>query len=140
MNRQFMNNMNYGYSNMQQPQYPIKPAIDGNNNIIWVDGEVGAKAYPVFNINSGVILMDNSEDNIVYLKITDGQGRATTTRYKLVEDELQTVQTNLSDYVRKDELQNLLLSIMTPSKEGNEDEQAISTVQPIIKKTITTAK
>ena len=43
MNRQFMNNINYGYPNMQQPQYPIKPAIDGNNNIIWVDGEVGAK-------------------------------------------------------------------------------------------------
>lgn len=140
MNRQFMNNINYGYPNMQQPQYPIKPTIDGNNNIIWVDGEVGAKAYPVFSINSGVILMDNSEDNIVYLKITDGQGRATTTRYKLVEDEPQTVQTNLSDYVRKDELQNLLLSIMTPSKEGNEDEQAVSTVQPVIKKTITTVK
>ena len=85
--------------------------------------------------------MDNSEDNIVYLKITDGQGRATTTRYKLVEDEPQTIQTNLSDYVRKDELQNLLLSIMTPPlKEGNEDEQTVSTVQPIIKKTITTAK
>ena len=84
--------------------------------------------------------MDNSEDNIVYLKITDGQGRATTTRYKLVEDEPQTIQTNLSEYVRKDELQNLLLSIMTPSKEGNEDEQAVPTVQPIIKKTVTTAK
>ena len=42
--------MQQPYYNTMYPQpslYPTK-TIDTNNNILWVDGEVGAKAYPLY--------------------------------------------------------------------------------------------
>ena len=74
-----MNNAQYGYQNqMQQPQmsyqqqaYQIAP--QGNQSIIWVQGEAGAKAYPVA-AGQSVLLMD-SEDAVLYVKSTDVTGR-----------------------------------------------------------------
>ena len=86
-----MNGAQYGYQNqMQQPQmsYQISPqpmnyqqqayqmapqAPQGNQSIIWVQGEAGAKAYPVA-AGQSVLLMD-SEDAVLYVKSTDQTGR-----------------------------------------------------------------
>jgi len=85
-----MNNAQYGYQNqMQQPQmsyqqpqpmnyqqqaYQMAPqAPQGNQSIIWVQGEAGAKAYPVA-AGQSVLLMD-SEDAVLYVKSTDQTGR-----------------------------------------------------------------
>ena len=123
----------------QQPTYPQK-TIDTNNNILWVDGEVGAKAYPLYGFNSGVILMDREEEDVIYIKTTDSQGRPTTQKYKLIlEQKQEPQQLKLEDYVRKDELQDLLKSIMQPAQEGNTDERVISTTQPtttVVKRTV----
>lgn len=86
-----MNGAQYGYQNqMQQPQmsyqqapqpmnyqqqaYQMAPqASQGNQSIIWVQGEAGAKAYPVA-AGQSVLLMD-SEDAVLYVKSTDQTGR-----------------------------------------------------------------
>lgn len=73
-------NMNYGYA--QQPQmmdgyqrsmYQQPQPQMQNQSIIWVQGEAGAKAYPVA-AGQSVLLMD-SEDAVLYVKSTDQTGR-----------------------------------------------------------------
>lgn len=61
--------MNYQPMQFQQPvmQTPVN-----STGIIWVQGEAGAKAYPVANGNS-VLLMD-SERSYFYIKTTDNSG------------------------------------------------------------------
>lgn len=82
-----MNGAQYGYQNqMQQPQMSYQQpqqmnyqqqayqmAPQGNQSIIWVQGEAGAKAYPVA-AGQSVLLMD-SEDAVLYVKSTDVTGR-----------------------------------------------------------------
>lgn len=128
------------YNNNMYPQTNLytQKTIDTNNNVLWVDGEVGAKAYPLYGFNSGVILMDREEEDVVYIKTTDSQGRPTTQRYKLIPEQKQEKQQiKLEEYVRKDELQDLIKSIMQPAKEGNTNEQTIPTTQStIVKRTV----
>ena len=129
------------YNNNMYPQTNLytQKTIDTNNNILWVDGEVGAKAYPLYGFNSGVILMDREEEDVVYIKTTDSQGRPTTQRYKLIPEQKQEKrQIKLEEYVRKDELQDLIKSIMQPAKEGDTNEQTIPTTQSttIVKRTV----
>lgn len=60
--------------NYQQQAYQMAPqASQGNQSIIWVQGEAGAKAYPVA-AGQSVLLMD-SEDAVLYVKSTDQTGR-----------------------------------------------------------------
>jgi hypothetical protein len=134
--------MQQPYYNTMYPQpslYPTK-TIDTNNNILWVDGEVGAKAYPLYGINNGVILMDREEEDVIYIKTTDSQGRPSTQRYKLIPEQKQEMQPlKLEEYVRKDELQDMLKQILQPAQEGvTKDEQTIPTTQSttIVKRTV----
>lgn len=55
-----------------QPQMSYQ-APTQNQSIIWVQGEAGAKAYPVA-AGQSVLLMD-SEDAVLYVKSTDQTGR-----------------------------------------------------------------
>ena len=66
---------------MQQPQpmqqqapvqqvQPIQQVQD--SNLTWVQGEAGAKAYPVAP-NKSILLMD-SENSVMYIKSTDASG------------------------------------------------------------------
>ena len=109
----------------QQPYYQPRPA---SNSIIWVQGIEGAKAYQV-TPNTIVQLMDSENDGIFYIKVSDNIGMSTlrTFRYTEIEQpEEQPQQTNLSEYVRKDELQDLIASML--AKEDSH-EQVVSTVQ-----------
>lgn len=66
--------MNYQQSYQQQPSYQMPPQPQmQNQSIIWVQGEAGAKAYPVA-AGQSVLLMD-SEDAVLYVKSTDQTGR-----------------------------------------------------------------
>ena len=125
------------YNNTMYSQPYLPKTVDNNNNVIWVDGEVGAKAYPLYGMNSGVILMDKEEEDIIYIKTTDSQGRPSTQRYKLILEEKPKAETvSLNEYVRKDELQDLIKSIMQPAQEEGTNESTISTTQPIVKRTV----
>ena len=94
--------MNYNQSQQQQ-------------GIIWVQGEAGAKAYPVA-AGSNVLLMD-SEGECFYIKSTDSSGMPLPLRvfeYKeIVHTQPQISNTgnysnfNPNDYVTKNELEEL---------------------------------
>lgn len=64
------------YANQQMPQNAPNLASNAqqqiNNQIIWVQGEAAAKAYPVVSGQS-VQLMD-SEESVFYIKSTDQSG------------------------------------------------------------------
>ena len=71
------NNTGYGVQpqlnlNYQQPSYQMASQPQ-NQSIVWVQGEAGAKAYPVA-AGQSVLLMD-SEDAVLYVKSTDQTGR-----------------------------------------------------------------
>lgn len=64
------------YGNQQMPQnasgFASNAQQASGSNLIWVQGEASAKAYPVASGQS-VILMD-SEDSIMYIKSSDPSG------------------------------------------------------------------
>lgn len=99
---------------MQQPQQNTQSA--GNQGFVWVQGEAGAKAYPVAAGNS-VLLMD-SESPVLYMKSTDISGRPLPIEtYDLVKREekpiipqapvqqVQQPQIDLSQYVKMSDLE-----------------------------------
>lgn len=57
---------------MYQQQAQAAPMPQSNNSITWVQGEVGAKAYPLAPA-SNVLLMD-SDGDYFYIKSTDASG------------------------------------------------------------------
>ena len=70
-------NPNMGQFNQQYQQPMAQPvtqpmAQQGNNSLIWVQGEAGAKSYLIAPGNT-VMLMD-SENSVFYLKSADASG------------------------------------------------------------------
>lgn len=61
--------MPYYYPNYQNNYQNVQTQ---SNNVVWVQGENSAKAYPVAPGNS-VLLMD-SEESVMYIKSTDQSG------------------------------------------------------------------
>ena len=59
----------YGNGSQMQPQQPMPQS----QLVVWVQGEAGAKAYPVA-AGQSVFLMDSEED-VLYVKSTDFTGR-----------------------------------------------------------------
>ena len=129
-----MNNFNnqFGNYNSQRSQFPsyFNPTSGvgtSTNNIVWVQGIEGAKAWQL-NPNSMVILLDSEVEGKMYIKVSDNIGMSNLRIFNYVEEVPSTNSTNvtmnndldLSQYVRKDEL-NLLI------KEAL-DEQSVSTV------------
>lgn len=75
-------------------------------NIVWVQGEAGANAYPVAR-NSTVMLMDSTEQ-IVYIKSADNLGRPQPLeKYYLVSEQeyLAPKQTQPNDYISREEFE-----------------------------------
>lgn len=94
---------NYGYNNMFQNQQNIT-----NTNKIYVSGvdDVKTKALPP---NSDIIFIDNDKD-IIYEKIVDATGKHEIKMFKVSEytapnDKKDNASIDLSNYVKKDELE-----------------------------------
>ena len=113
---------NFNQFQPQRPQYssyfnPATGATASTNNILWVNGIEGAKAWQL-NPNSMAILLDSENEGKMYIKVSDNIGISNLRIFNYTE-ELNTpsVATNndldLSQYVRKDELQNLIKELMT---------------------------
>ena len=127
-----MNNFN-GMNNTQRNAFPtyFNPAspsssMSSTNNIIWVQGIEGAKAWQLAP-NSMAILLDSEAEGKMYIKVTDNIGMASLRIFNYVEV-VQTAQAatnnsslDLSQYVKKDELSELLKEFMVTN------EQIIST-------------
>ena len=99
-----------------------------NNGIIWVQGIEGAKGYQT-TPNSIVLLMDSENEGRFYIKSTDNIGMSNLRVFSYTEINVNTtpVNTDLSEYVRKDELQSLISNLIKPAEVNNE--QSVSTTK-----------
>ena len=98
------------------PNYPTY-----NEGILWVQGIEGAKAYQM-NPNQILQLMDSENDGIFYIKSTDNIGMATLRVFRYVEitaNDLkpQPQNADLSEYVKRTELADLIKGILTEVKD-----------------------
>lgn len=125
-----MNNMNQmGTTIPQRNQFssyfnPAPTQSASTNNIVWVQGIEGAKAWQL-NPNSMVILLDSEAEGKMYIKVSDNIGMCSLRIFDYTEvAQPSNVTVNkdldLSNYVRKDELGILLKEII--------NEQSVSTV------------
>lgn len=115
-----MNNFN------QQGYFTPTSNVRATNNIIWVQGIEGAKAWQLAP-NSMAILLDSESEGKMYIKVTDNIGMGSLRIFNYVEEVVPLAQGNvttnnldLSQYVKKDELSTLIKEII--------NEQSVSTV------------
>ena len=136
------------YSQAYQPQYSMPQsnasyaAQQQPVGIVWVDGEVGAKAYQLpagWPVNAPMPLWDTN-DTIIYLKSTNQMGMpnpiqkvrytmedaprmapAMSSQAALPAGETAMQQPDMSEYVRKDDVERMkeeLKAAMTSSTES----------------------
>lgn len=110
------------------------------NNLLWVQGIEGAKAL-MLPPNSKVICLDSEIENRAYIKIADELGATKLRKFDIIEifEDAGTTSKDLSDYVRKDELQELIMTLL-PGKEVIVDESTIQSTQPTVVRRTVAAK
>ena len=125
-----MNNLNqmanYNMPRNQISSYlnPASGVSTPTNNIIWVQGIEGAKAWQL-SPNSIAILLDSEADGKMYIKVSDNIGMTSLRIFNYVEElpsaNKNTTEVDLSQYVKRDELKKLIEELL--------NEQSISTVE-----------
>lgn len=133
---------NYGYPMYPMPyqqQYPIQQQTVSNTpvtvnqnpqhgtGIIWVQGEAGAKAYPVAP-GLSVLLMD-SEKDCFYIKTTDASGVPMPLRTFTYTEVVQSQQVRQPEpqYVTREEFEELKRMLQDrPRRDNRNGEQAFS--------------
>lgn len=121
---------NYFPATYQQPvTYPNlganltqNPLSQPSSSILWVQGESGAKAYPVASGNS-VLLMD-SEEKVFYIKTTDVTGVPQPLRkfsYEEVTDQVITEPSiDTSNFITRDEFEAKFAELDKKKKEAKQ--------------------
>lgn len=69
--------MSYAQVPVQQSyaaQQPVQNQPQGSQGIIWVDGEVGAKAYQLMPGQAGPVALWDTNDTVIYLKSVNQMG------------------------------------------------------------------
>ena len=124
---------NFNYVPQQKNQFssyfnPVSVASASTNNIVWVQGIEGAKAWQLAP-NSMIILLDSEAEGKMYIKVSDNIGMSSLRIFNYTEVMPQDINSgnvtinkdlDLSQYVRKDELINLVREVL--------NEQSIPTV------------
>lgn len=87
------------------------PTYQPQQGIVWVQGEAGAKSYPVASGNS-VLLMD-SEESLFYIKSTDQSGFPQPLRVFEYKEKSEVPQIQ---YVTKDEFDKAMAEIKRSKK------------------------
>jgi len=110
--------------NQLNQNYPNYAGQQSNNQIIFVQGETGAKAYQI-PINSTVLLM-SSEANEFFIKSTDQAGFPTIKKYKFTEviqatgQSAQEQQVKTQNFVTREEFEALKNEIKQLKEPKNE--------------------
>ena len=125
-NQPMMMNRNQSFSNPYYNVNSVTSASAATNNIVWVQGIEGAKAWQLAP-NSMVILLDSETEGKMYIKVSDNIGMSSLRIFNYIEELPSTNVTNnndldLSQYVKKDELAMLIKEVI------NNNEQTISGV------------
>lgn len=114
-----MNNFQSTISPYQNPYIPYSQTNfqpQQNQSLIRVNGEDGAKAYQM-GPNSVVPLFDANED-IMYIKITDGAGFGSYRKFKFEEIFNTPTQNSQSiDYVSREEFNQFKEEVMNNGKQ-----------------------
>lgn len=122
--------VSYGYSQMQAPiqapmQAPIQaPMPQPNTNLVWVQGEAGAKSYLVAPNNT--LPLWDSEAQVIYLKSADASGMPSMKilDYTIRNDANMALKTPFGDknvdFVTRDELTALKSEISKKIEEIKE--------------------
>lgn len=92
------------------------------NNIVWVIGVEGARAYQI-PFNSSVLMLDSENEGIMYIKTSDNIGMCNIRLFKF-EECTETPQ-NSNDYITREEFEQALNKL----REGVQNEQTISAVK-----------
>lgn len=108
---------------MAQNQYYNQPMNnqqffqqEPQQSLIRVNGIDGAKAYQM-PANSTVALFDNNED-IMYVKTTDGAGFPSVRSFKFVEMTQETKQSEKVDYISREEFEEFKKELMNNGKQS----------------------
>lgn len=126
-----VNPMVNSFSTAQRSQFPssyFNPSVSGTtastNNIVWVQGIEGAKAWQL-NPNSMVILLDSEVEGKMYIKVSDNIGMSSLRIFNYVEEVNPsstevTVNQNLdlSQYVKRDELKTLIKELIAEHEQS----------------------
>lgn len=107
-------------------------ASDEPSGINWVQGIEGAKAVKL-KPKQIELLMDSESDRL-FIKSCDDIGKPSIRSFKLVEEDAEMVvrkdipvpEVDLSDYVKRDEIQNIVLEVLGGMAHGKRE-----SVQPI---------
>ena len=113
--------------NQLNQNYPNYAGQQSNNQIIFVQGETGAKAYQI-PINSTVLLM-SSEANEFFIKSTDQAGFPTIKKYRFTEvtqtkTTEQEQQVKTQNFVTREEfeaLKNEIKQLKEPKNESDNE-------------------
>ena len=113
--------------NQLNQNYPNYAGQQSNNQIIFVQGETGAKAYQI-PINSTVLLM-SSEANEFFIKSTDQAGFPTIKKYRFTEvtqtkTTEQEQQVKTQNFVTREEfevLKNEIKQLKEPKNEPDNE-------------------
>lgn len=113
------------FGKMSLPQ-TAAPAPQGTGDIQWVQGEVGAKSYPVAPGHS-VLLMD-SENSVFYIKTLDASGMPLPLRTFDYSERMGVpapmpkaqpeAQFNPRDYITRKEFEDAMARFSAPAEQG----------------------
>lgn len=109
---------------MQTPQAPVGVANTNRGELVRVTGFDGAKAYQM-PPNSNAALFDNNED-IFYVKTTDGAGFPTIRAFRFTPMETQTP---ANDFVTRAEFERLRQEVLSYGKQPISEHSPESTQQ-----------
>lgn len=95
-----------------------------NNGIIWVQGIEGAKAWQL-SPNSNALLMDSENEGRFYIKTSDNVGMCNLrifdyTEVTNIQPASAAPQVDLSNYVTKEELQEIISALKGGTENGKQ--------------------
>lgn len=103
-----------GYNPMPNYQQQMPQS---NSNIFWVQGEAGAKAYPVAPGNN--IALWDSENQSIYIKVVDASGIPQPLRILDYTERAPEPAVEGTNYVTKEELDDKFNEILSLLKANN---------------------
>ena len=111
-------NYSYGYNwmpNLSQtmPQQTQQAQQQATSNIVWCQGEAGAKSYAV-GAGQTVWMIDSENEGVFYIKTVDASGMPMPLRIFDFKERQAVAKnaTTTSDYVTRDEFEKRLAEVM----------------------------
>jgi len=107
------------------PNIPQHQELQPDTNMIWVQGDSGAKAYPVQNGKS-VVLFD-SEEKRFFIKAVDVNGMPLPLKVFNYSEAIETEDTkseiDTSQFITRDEFDEVISSLKNKSQQQNQQQK-----------------